>query len=88
MAFLYHPCGPPLDASTPQTSGIPNAFAASSDATHDEGIAHQHRKIGTQDDNCIPQVSIAIIDLLDDDGPCEAFTHKGLVGSWNILGQV
>ena len=32
MAILSHPCDPPLDASTRNTSGIPNAFTASSDA--------------------------------------------------------
>ena len=40
-----------------------------------------------QDDTCVPQASIATIDLLDD-GPCEVCAHKGLVSSRAMLGQV
>ena len=50
-------------------------------------VPHQQLKVGTHDDICVPQASIAIIDLLDD-GPCEVCAHAGLASLQAMLTQV
>ena len=71
------------------TSGVIDLVAQESSrggiALHQ--VAHPQLKIGTHDDICVPQASIAIIDLLDD-GPCEVCAHEGLASSQAMLGQV